>query len=207
MPVRCLVRPGSYFDSVVLMRIAADLGARPGVRAASLVMATASNKDVLEAAGLLADDARAAGANDLVVAIDAAEDAAGDALDAAEEALSARAAPPAAGDGEPRRPRTLAEVEGANLAIVSTPGRYAAAEALKALRLGLDAFVFSDNVPIAQEVELKRAAHERGLIVMGPDCGTAIVGGVPLGFANEVRARATSGSSARRAPGCSRSRA
>jgi len=82
----------------------------------------------------------------------------------------------------------LVEVEGANLAIVSTPGRYAAAEALKALRLGLSAFVFSDNVPIAQEVELKRAAHARGLIVMGPDCGTAIVGGVPLGFANEVRA-------------------
>jgi len=188
MPVRCLVRPGSYFDSVVLMRIAAELGARPDVRAASLVMATASNKDVLEGAGLLADQARAAGANDLVVAIDAAEDAAGDALAAAEEALSARAAPPAVGDGEPRRPRTLAEVEGASLAIVSTPGRYAAAEALKALRLGLSAFVFSDNVPIAQEVELKRAAHARGLIVMGPDCGTAIVGGVPLGFANEVRA-------------------
>src|SRR6185312_2039064 len=119
MPVRCLVRPGSYFDSVVLMRIAAELGAQPGVRAASLVMATASNKDVLEAAGLLGDEARAAGANDLVVAIDAADDA-------AEEALSSRSAPPAAGGGEPRRPRALAEVEGANLAIISTPGRYAA---------------------------------------------------------------------------------
>src|SRR6478672_3047595 len=172
MPVRCLVRPGSYFDSVVLMRIAAELGARPGVRTASLVMATASNKDVLEAAGLLGDEARAAGANDLVVAIDAADDAADEALAAAEEALSSRSAPPTAGGGEPRRPRTLAEVEGANLAIISTPGRYAAAEALKALRLGLNAFVFSDNVPIAQEVELKRAAHARGLIVMGPDCAT-----------------------------------
>src|SRR6476659_722117 len=107
MPVRCLVRPGSYFDSVVLMRIEADLGARPGVRAASLVMATASNKDVLEGDGLLADEAR-----------DAAEDAAGDAFAAAEEALSARSAPSPVGDGEPRRPRTLAEVEGANLAIV-----------------------------------------------------------------------------------------
>ena len=190
MPVRCLVRPGSYFDSVVLMRIAAELGARPGVRAASLVMATASNKDVLEAAGLLADEARAAGANDLVVAIDAAEDAAGDALAAAEEALSARAAPPAA-----RRRRAAAPAHarrgratGAQPRDVSTPGRYAAAEALKALRLGLNAFVFSDNVPIEQEIELKREAHARGLIVMGPDCGTAIVGGVPLGFANEVRA-------------------
>jgi FdrA protein len=190
MPVRCLVHSGSYFDSVVLMRIAAELGERPGVRAASLVMATVSNKDVLAGAGLLDDAAAAAGANDLVVAVDAGDDALDDALGAAEEALSTRAAPPAMGDGEPRRPRTLVEVgaDGARLAIVSTPGQYAAAEALKALRLGLNVFVFSDNVPLEQEVELKREAHERGLIVMGPDCGTAIVGGVPLGFANEVRA-------------------
>jgi FdrA protein len=191
MPVRCLVRPGAYFDSVVLMRIAAELDSRPGVRAASLVMATAPNKDVLAAAGLLAGDAEGAGANDLVVAIDADDAAADEALAAAEEALSARAdATPAAGGGEPRRARTLAEArtDGAGLAIISTPGHYAAAEALKALRLGMNAFVFSDNVAIEQEVELKREAHERGLIVMGPDCGTAIVGGVPLGFANEVSA-------------------
>jgi FdrA protein len=190
MPAQCLVRPGSYFDSVVLMRVAAELGARPGVRAASLVMATAANKDVLAAAGLLDDAASAAGPNDLVVAVDADEDGARDAFAAAEEALSARAAgAPAAGGGEPRRPRTLAEVgRGPRLALISTPGRYAAAEAAKALRLGMNAFVFSDNVPLADEVALKREAHERGLIVMGPDCGTAIVSGVPLGFANEVRA-------------------
>jgi FdrA protein len=191
MPVRCLVRPGSYFDSVVLMRIAGELGSRAGVRAASLVMATAANKDLLAAAGLLAADAAAAGANDLVVAIDAADDAAPDALAAAEEALSARTAPPAATGAEPRRPRSLAEVDGdggGRLAVISTPGPYAAAEAAKALRLGMNAFVFSDNVPLEQEVALKREAHDRGLIVMGPDCGTAIVGGVPLGFANEVRA-------------------
>src|SRR3954470_22576337 len=190
MPVRCLVRPGSYFDSVVLMRIAAELDARPGVRAASLVMATAPNKDVLAAAGLLAEEASAAGANDLVIAIDAEDDSAEDALAAAEEALSARAEPAGAGAGaEPRRERTLVEAgTPGGLAIISTPGRYAAAEAMKALRLGMSAFVFSDNVPLEQEIALKREAHERGLIVMGPDCGTAIVGGVPLGFANEVRA-------------------
>src|SRR6185436_6209787 len=118
----------------------------------------------------LAGDAEGAGANDLVVAIDASDDAADEALAAAEEALSARAdGSPAAGDGEPRRLRTLAEVksEGGGLAIISTPGHYAAAEELKALRLGLNAFVFSDNVALEQEVELKREAHERGLIVMG----------------------------------------
>ncbi|MBO0851950.1 MAG: hypothetical protein J2P20_20990, partial [Pseudonocardia sp.] len=85
------------------------------------------------------------------------------------------------------RPRTLARAaDGANLALISTPGRYAAAEALKALRLGLHVFLFSDNVPVEQEVRLKRYAHRHGLLVMGPDCGTAIVNGVPLGFANEV---------------------
>src|SRR4051812_46135318 len=118
MSVRCLVRPGSYFDSVVLMRIAAELAARPGVRAASLVMATAANKDVLAAAGLLAGEAKGAGPNDLLVAVDA--DDADDAFAAAGDALSNRTAAPAGAGGEPRRPRTLAEVE-AGLAVISTP--------------------------------------------------------------------------------------
>src|SRR5580704_9603583 len=46
--------------------------------------------------------------------------------------------------------------------------------------------IFSDNVPIAEEASLKHEARERGLMVMGPDCGTAIIGGVPLAFANAV---------------------
>ena len=121
-------------------------------------MATASNKDVLAAAGLLADDAAAPAPNDLVVAIDAAEDAADDALAAAEEALSARAAPPRRGRRRAAAPAHAGRGVGRapHLAMISTPGRYAAAEALKALRLGLNAFVFSDNVPLEQEVELKR---------------------------------------------------
>src|SRR5919199_454395 len=188
MSVACLVRPGAYFDSVVLMQIASELRGRPGVRNASLGMGTAANKEVLEAAGLLAPDAATAGPNDLIVALDTDEDGADEALAAAEAALHARTAPPAAAGGaEPRRPRTLAEAP-AGLAIVSTPGRYAGAEALKALRLGMNVFCFSDNVPLEQEIELKREAHARGLIVMGPDCGTGIVAGVPLGFVNEVRA-------------------
>lgn len=75
----------------------------------------------------------------------------------------------------------------ATLALISTPGDYAAAEARKALDAGLDVMIFSDNVSVDDEIALKRRAHERGLLVMGPDCGTAIVGGVALGFANVVR--------------------
>jgi succinyl-CoA synthetase alpha subunit len=81
----------------------------------------------------------------------------------------------------------LAQTPAANLALISVPGDYAAAEAMKALRLGLHVMLFSDNVPLAEEAELKRYAKERDLLVMGPDCGTAIIDGVPLGFANAVR--------------------
>jgi succinyl-CoA synthetase alpha subunit len=83
------------------------------------------------------------------------------------------------------------EVE-ATLAQISVPGPYAAAEALKALRQGLNVFLFSDNVPLEQERAIKEVARDKGLLVMGPDCGTAILGGVPIGFANAVRAGAIS---------------
>ncbi len=187
MPVGTRIQRNSYFDSVVLMRIAAGLLTRPGIATASLVMATEANKEVLGGAGLLAADAVAAGPNDLVIAVDAVADALDPALDAAVTALTAPrpAATLAAGR---RQPRTLVEAaSGNNLALISTPGAYAGAEAMKALRMGMHVFIFSDNVPLAEEVELKAEAGPRGLLVMGPDCGTAIIDGAPLGFANDVR--------------------
>jgi succinyl-CoA synthetase alpha subunit len=81
----------------------------------------------------------------------------------------------------------VVEVGAANLAMISVPGTYATAEALKALKRGLNVFLFSDNVPVEDEIELKSMARARGLLVMGPDCGTTILDGVPLGFANVVR--------------------
>jgi FdrA protein len=81
----------------------------------------------------------------------------------------------------------LAKLGSVNIAQISVPGAYAAAEALKAVKQGLNVFMFSDNVPLAQEVAIKQEAKKRGVLVMGPDCGTAIIGGVPLGFANNVR--------------------
>ena len=169
------------------MRIAADLLARPGVSNASLVMATQANKEVLGAADLLSGDADAAGPNDLVIAVDATADELDPALEAAVTALTAPRLTDTQAPGR-RQPRTLVEASpGSNLALISTPGDYAGAEAMKALRLGMHAFIFSDNVPLAEEVELKAEAGRRGLLVMGPDCGTSIINGVPLGFANDVR--------------------
>lgn len=183
------VRRNAYFDSVVLMRIASQLSSQQGVTAASLMMGTAANKELLLEAGLLSPAGESAGANDLIVAIDSSDDFRPALAQQVESALEERPA----GQLEAVSPRAgtlreaCGELGGANLAVISTPGVYAAGEALKALRLGLNVFLFSDNVPLAQELMLKREAEERDLVVMGPDSGTSILNGVPLGFANQVR--------------------
>jgi FdrA protein len=189
MPVRCLVRRGAYADSVTLLRVAAAIRALPGVDEASLVLGTDVNKRVLAEAGLMCQEADGAGPDDLIVAARGAEAALERALAAGTEALArtGRGAGTAAST-TPARARTLAAAaQPGAVAVISTPGRYAAAEALKALRLGMHVLLFSDHVSLRDEQLLKREARRRGLLLMGPDCGTAIVGGVPLGFANEVR--------------------
>lgn len=182
-----------YKDSVALMRVAQRLLALPGVVNATLQMGTAANKEILHEAGLLNDELAGAGPGDIMVAVQAGTRAACDAaLAECRKQLDGRSAELTSGGAvEAVAARTLAmgqaALAGANIAQISVPGAYAGAEALKALQLGLNVFMFSDNVPLDQEVALKREAVRRGLLVMGPDCGTAIIGGVPLGFANNVR--------------------
>jgi FdrA protein len=188
--VRTLVRPTSYRDSVALMRVSSELNRLPGVIRAAAMMATAANKTLLGEAGLLGEDGNAAGPADLLIGV------AADSAAAAERALTATVglleAPLDAG-GESALPRVrtlraaLRELPEANLAIISVPGEFAAAEAEKALQRGLHVMLFSDNVPLDQEVALKRLASQRGLLLMGPDAGTALIDGVGLGFANAVR--------------------
>ena len=184
------VRRGFYLDSVALMRISASLSASGGVESASLMIGTPANLAILDNAGLLTREGRAAGPDDLVIAVRAeTEEALSAALAAAEASLEGSAEGPA-GRAATRFPGMHAACEalpGANLAIVSVPGPFAAREARRALARGLNVLVFSDNVPVEEEVALKREARERGRMVMGPDCGTAIVAGVPLAFANRVR--------------------
>ncbi|WP_405780413.1 acyl-CoA synthetase FdrA [Streptomyces sp. NBC_01378] len=193
MVLRNAVHKDLYADSVALMRAAARLAEPPGVETISLVMGTPANRDVLARSGLLTTPGHDAGPNDLLVAVRGEPDAVDTALALVVDALSGPGEGPDAGPeagadaGTPVRSLVGAPA-GASLALISTPGPYAASEALKALRLGMHAFVFSDHVPIEQEVLLKREAARRGLLVMGPDCGTAVIGGIPLGFANEVRA-------------------
>ncbi len=183
--------PNSYRDSVALMQLSARLAALPGLEQASVIMATPANLSLAREAGLLDGEMRAS-PSDLLIAVRAkTADAARAALEEAERALAAgerRAAPQGPREIAPRSLQlALGAQPQANLALISTPGEYAAAEALKALRLGLHVMLFSDNVALEDEVMLKHEAERRGLMMMGPDCGTAIVAGVPLGFANSVR--------------------
>src|SRR5881296_4495197 len=190
MPAFNFVRASFYRDSVTLMRLARDMEAVAGVTAAAAMMGTPHNRALLDQAGLLAAEGAGAQPADLIIAVAADSAAAADAARAAaERALLAPRATAAVGSSG-AAPRTLAAatkiLPDANLALISVPGAYAGAEALQALRAGLHVMLFSDNVPVETEVALKRLALERGLLMMGPDCGTAIVDGVPLGFANAV---------------------
>jgi succinyl-CoA synthetase alpha subunit len=191
MPVALRVLHNTYRDSVALMQVSTRIAALPGVQRAALVMASAANLALLREAGLLEQSLPPSPGDLLVVAKAETEAALQAALREAELALAAPAPAPAGGGAHDTPPRSIqmgvAAQPGASLALISTPGEYAAAEALKALRLGLHVMLFSDNVSLEDEALLKREAARRGLLVMGPDCGTAIVGRVPLGFANAVR--------------------
>ena len=198
MTLQVSVRSNLYKDSVALMRIAEEVRAATGVARATLLMGTEANKAILEQAGLFSDALRAARAADLMVLVEDADDHDGSrvaaALQLAERLLAGKAAASQPGVQQ-MSPQSMAmAVAAANeagnksgLAQISVPGAYAAAEALKAIKAGLDVFLFSDNVPLEQELAIKQLAQAHGRLVMGPDCGTAIVGGVPLGFANQVR--------------------
>jgi FdrA protein len=189
--VQCLLR-NQYRDSIALMQFSKGLGEQSGVRQASAVMATPGNLSLLVEAGLL-PESPASSPNDLLIVLEGDDPAVlNTALQAAVEKLNRRPAAEAGEGPMAQPPRSLgmalqAGAEEANLVLISTPGGYAAAEALKALRHGRHVMIFSDNVSLDDEIMLKQYARECGLLVMGPDCGTAIVNGLPLGFANVVR--------------------
>jgi FdrA protein len=180
------VERGRYLDSVALMRVSRKLEALGGVEAAALMIGSPSNKALLRSAGLLSPEGEQATANDLVIAVRGPQ--ASEALSRALELLSER--PDQAGSSALPRARSLAgaleALPRANLALISIPGEFAAFEARRALERGLHVLVFSDNVPLEDEAALKHLARQKGLLLMGPDCGTAIIAGTPIAFANAL---------------------
>jgi succinyl-CoA synthetase alpha subunit len=188
---RFKVFPNLYKDSVTLMQVGAQLRERAGIRQASCLMATPANLAQLSAAELEVD--AQASPSDLLLVVSGEPQACDEAIEAAAATLQSSGSDTSGHDGAAfSMPRTslalaFAGEPDANLALISVPGDYAAAEAMKALKLGLHVMLFSDNVSVAQERAVKAVARERDLLVMGPDCGTAIVNGIALGFANVVR--------------------
>ena len=192
MPTIQRVMRNSYRDSVSLMQFSKGVSELPGVTQASAVMATEANLGLLVEAGLLEGSVEA-GPNDLLIVVQGDDpDRLASALDEAVAQLTKRTTDSGDGSGPRRVPARsiemgLQDLPGANFVLISTPGDYAASEALKALRHGLHVMIFSANVSLDDEIMLKRSALEHDLLVMGPDCGTAIVNGIPLGFANVVQ--------------------
>ena len=189
MTVKNHVLKNLYRDSVALMRLSREMEGLDNVEQATAIMGTDNNKDLLDQAGLLADTGKSATPNDLIVAFNLTPPGVEEAVMASvQERLTA--ARQSTGGGTDYRPRSLEgaiqALPQANLAMISVPGEYAAHEAKKALDLGLNVLLFSDNVPLEDEVNLKQQAANLGLLMMGPDCGTAIINGAPLGFANAV---------------------
>jgi len=187
MPSGFAIRKNQYYDSVFLMSVNARILKVEGIQQTAVLMGSPANKKLLLDIGIQDPDIEAAQPNDLIVAVIAdsmgiinqvlgnldvwlnaiQEEAPVSQLHTLEDGLTIKS--------------------NANLAMISIPGEYAAREARKALEAGLNVFIFSDNVSIEGELELKHLAKQRGLLVMGPDCGTSLINGMGLGFANAIR--------------------
>jgi len=181
---RIEIRPGFYRDSVSLMQVSQRAGV--GVDGALVAMATPLNRELAEQMGFTLPTTSA---NDLIIAIDAPnEESLTRAFAVVEEVLEEqlRKSREQASDSSVAAARTLGRAHGASVALISVPGEFAFIDAVDALENNMNVMIFSDNVTVEDEILLKEMAKNRNLLVMGPDCGTAIIGGVGLGFANVV---------------------
>ncbi len=182
------IRPGAYYDSVILMQLQRALADLPSVYDAGVVMGTPANHELLQASGLYPPGATAARPDDLLIVIQAADEVAGQrALGQVDVQLQRRRTTGSHAFQPRSLDSALKQMPQAMWVLVSVPGRYAARVAHEALARGRHVFLYSDNVSLEEEIALKKEAAEKGLLVMGPDCGTAIIQGIGLGFANRVQ--------------------
>lgn len=182
------VKQNYYQDSMKLMQLSKELSNLPGIKNASAIMATEANLNMLKEAGLINKPAGTISANDLIIAVEAeSRKYAKNALDKIDTFLI-----PLQESAEERVDYKNFEsafnaLRQPNLALISVPGEFAKLEVAKAINNNIHTFLFSDNLTIEEEIELKLRSKERGLLMMGPGCGTAIINGTCLGFANNVK--------------------
>ena len=187
--IKTLIKSGEYFDSITLMVVTKKIKEFKNILDAAIVMGTLENRKILKASGLYVDEFNKAPENDLLISIKGEnQKVTEEALIKLDEILI---------DVKKRKnsskdefyfsiAQAKKELKDANLALISISGKYAAQEAMKALNIGMNIMLFSDNVSLEEELMLKKYAASKELLIMGPDCGTCIIGGVPLGFANKV---------------------
>lgn len=182
------IRKNTYYDSVTLMLISKDLEKLPGINKALIGMGTDLNKELVENLNMMKDEIKAVGPNDFFVVVSAEESV--EIEDVTEEvnALLNKKKKDSSSDYNPPTLESALNYEpDANMALISVAGEYAAEQAKKALENDLHVMIFSDNVSLKDEKELKELAVEKGLLMMGPDCGTAIINNKALAFANVVK--------------------
>ena len=188
--LKTVIKKGSYHDSVILMLLTNQISTIEGVNKVSIMMGTPANKDIYEQSGLATPELAEAGANDLVIVADVDNEGLLGTIENEMEEFFKKQSTVSKGEKAAESVKSwdkaLEKMPEANLAVISIPGEYAALEADRALDEGLNVFMFSDNVSIEDEKVLKTKAHEKGLAVMGPDCGTGIIQGVPIAFTNNV---------------------
>jgi FdrA protein len=185
-----IIKENSYQDSVNLMLLTNKISTMDGINKVQIMMGTPANKDIFKTADLYTEELEKAAANDMCIVVNTdIEDKIQEVLDEVDNYLKNQSISNNKQEFESVRTwdKALKALPDANIALISTPGQYAAEEADKALDNDLHVLIFSDNVSIEDERRLKEKAHEKGLLVMGPDCGTEILAGVPLAFANVVK--------------------
>lgn len=186
-----IIEKNSYQDSIVLMLLTNHLEEMPGVNSISVMMGTPANKDIFKTGGLYTDELEKATPNDMVIVADLDNADLIDEIMAASKAYLEEQGKKNKGGASEERVKTWDKAlelgEDASVAIFSIPGTHAALEIEKALDNEKHVFCFSDNVSLEDEVRLKQMAHEKGLLLMGPDCGTGIINGVPIAFTNSIR--------------------
>ncbi|MGM0523451.1 MAG: acyl-CoA synthetase FdrA [Bacillota bacterium] len=190
MVSKVIIEKNAYHDSVTLMSLSGKVLSKEGVNEAVVSMATVMNKELLDNIGLLTEEAKTATENDLIIAVKAENEAAlTETMQFIDDALNKKKTSKKTGQEKTAEtlPQALDHLPDANLAIISVPGEYAAREARLALNKGLHVMMFSDNVTIEDERALKELGRDKGLLVMGPDCGTAMLNQTGLCFANNVR--------------------
>jgi len=185
-----VIKKNSYQDSINLMLLTNSINALEGITRCSIMMGTDANKDILKNSNLLTAEAESAAPSDMIIAVEAEEESVvKNVLSEAEKFLNDLAVKKKGSSAQSvtSLEAALAELPDANLALFSIPGEYAADEIEKALDKGLHVFSFTDNISLSDEVRLKKKAHENGLLLMGPDCGTGIISSIPIAFTNVVR--------------------